>query len=123
MRYAVAMICAAACAVPVAALAKYPGPDDAIAATNVLYERTQIEDISATMVEEGPYMIAWWKAGTENAAGCALLKKVGGTWTIVKIGRGSLVDATVLQNLGVPEATAKALVTDVDAPGGSTPSP
>jgi hypothetical protein len=118
----VAIACALALFAPLRAPAAMPGPDDAIGATQALYEKTLIEDISATMVQEGSYMVAWWKPGAEAAPGCALLHKTDGTWKVLKMGRASLVNAATLESLGVPAGPAQALVRDVGR-GSSLPAP
>lgn len=87
---------------------------DAVNATAVVQHQLRVADLDASMAYEKPYMVVFWNASNEHGAGQALLK--GGpnhAWTLVKMTTGSLKDAALLQSLGVPAATAQALVKDL----------
>ena len=88
--------------------------DDAIAITAAVQDRLHVDDLDASMFQEKPYVVAYWSAATGHGAGEALLKKSGGSWTIVKMTAGSLKSASVLEGFGVPAATAQALVNDLE---------
>lgn len=70
-------------------------------------------DLNANLVGEGDYAIAFGKATSTHAAGAALVKKSAGNWHLVKVLPASPEDSTVLENLGVPAAQAKALIADI----------
>lgn len=99
------------------AAAAMPGPDDAVAVSRIVQDRLNATDISVNMVEEKPYVVAYWKAGKGYAAGEALTKNGKNGWAIVKMTTGKLTDAATLESFGVPAATAKALVSDLKVAG------
>lgn len=99
-----------ACVAPAAA--EIPGPDDAVAVSGIVQDRLKATDINVKMVAEKPYIIAYWSAGRNYAAGDALTKKGKSGWTIVKMTTGHFTGPALLA-LGVPESTAKALVADL----------
>ena len=113
---ALTALCVALLGIPGVVDAKIASPDDAIAATEVLYHRTRIEDINASVVAELPYMVAWWK-GAGGKRFSSLLKKTKGNWTIVHIGTDALNDARMLERLGVPPGLAVKLVADLNVRG------
>lgn len=98
-----------------ALLAAMPVPEsDAVNATAVVQHQLKVADLDASMAYEKPYMVVFWDASNEHAAGQALLKgSANHAWTLVKMTTGSLKDAALLQSLGVPTATAHALVNDL----------
>jgi hypothetical protein len=96
-----------ACIAPAAA--EIPGPDDAVAVSGMVQDRLSATDINVQMVEERPYVIAFWSAGKNYAAGQALANKGKSGWTIVKMTNGKFTQPA-LKALGVPASTAKALV-------------
>jgi hypothetical protein len=71
------------------------------------------DDLNAQLVGEGDYAIAFWKLTSTHSAGAALVKKSAGNWHLVKVLPSSPKDPSVLENLGVPAAQAKALVIDI----------
>jgi hypothetical protein len=103
-----------ACIAPAAAA--IPGPDDAVAVSGIVQDRLKAADIDVKMVAEKPYIIAYWSADRNYAAGEALTKKTKTGWTIVKMTTGKFTEPA-LAALGVPESTAKALVADLKAAG------
>lgn len=96
--------------------AAIPGPDDAVAVSAIVQDRLKATDIDVKMVAEKPYIVAYWSAGRNYAAGEALTKKSKSGWTIVKITSGKFTQQA-LAALGVPESTAKALVADLKVAG------
>ncbi len=94
------------------AAAEIPGPDDAVAVSGMVQDRLSATDINVQMVEEKPYVIAFWSAGKNYAAGQALANKSKSGWTIVKMTNGKFTQSA-LAALGVPASTAKALVADL----------
>lgn len=87
---------------------------DAVNATAVVQHQLNVADLDASMAYEKPYAVVFWGASREHGAGEALLKAAPNhAWTLVKITAGSLKDAALLQSLGVPAATARALVSDL----------
>ncbi len=99
-----------ACIAPAAA--EIPGPDDAVAVSGIIQDRLNATDINVQMVAEKPYLVAFWTAGKNYAAGQALTKKEKSGWTIVKMTNGKFTQSA-LAALGVPQSTAKALVADL----------
>jgi hypothetical protein len=102
------------CASP--ALAAILGPDDALAVSGIVQQRLKAADISVSMVSEPPYGVAYWKAGTGYSAGQALVKKSKSGWTIVSLSNIKFNHLS-LQQLGVPQKTAEALVADLKVAG------
>lgn len=94
------------------AVAEIPGPDDAVAVSGIVQDRLSATDIDVKMVAEQPYIVAYWSAGKNYAAGQALAKKSNNGWTIVKMTSG-IFTGSALTALGVPAPTAKALVVDL----------
>ncbi len=94
------------------AVAEIPGPDDSVAVSGIVQDRLSATDIDVNMVAEQPYIIAYWSAGKNYAAGQALAKKSKSGWTIVKMTSGTFT-GSALTALGVPDSTAKALVADL----------
>jgi hypothetical protein len=88
--------------------------DDAVAIAAAVQHRLHVDDLDASMFQEKPYVVAYWGAAEGHGAGEALLKKSGTTWTVVKMTTGSLKSDDVLERLGVPSATAEALVKDLE---------
>lgn len=88
--------------------------DDAVAIAAAVQHRLHVDDLDASMFQEKPYAVAYWSAADNHGAGEALLKKGGTTWTVVKMTTGSLKDEAALEKLGVPSATAQALVKDLE---------
>jgi hypothetical protein len=87
---------------------------DAVNASEVVQHQLKVDDLDASMAYEKPYMVMFWSASNEHGAGQALLKAgPNHAWTLVKMTTGSLKDAALLQSLGVPAATASALVKDL----------
>ena len=87
---------------------------DVVDVAAAVQHQLHVADLDASMAYEKPYVVAFWSAGDGHAAGEALLARLGqGNWKILKITTGSLRDAALLQSLGVPAATAKALVKDL----------
>lgn len=87
---------------------------DAVNASEVVQHQLKVADLDASMAYEKPYMVMFWDASSEHGAGQALLKAgPNHSWTIVKMTTGSFKNAALLQSLGVPEATANALVKDL----------
>lgn len=105
---------ALACAAPAAAA--IPSPDDAIAISGIVQDRLKATDINVKMVEEKPYAIAFWSAGTGYAAGQALAKQSKSSWSIVKMTTGKF-SGSALQSLGVPSSAANALAADLKVAG------
>jgi hypothetical protein len=71
------------------------------------------DDLNASLVGEGTYAVAFWKATNTHSAGAALLRKTSGNWHVLKVLPAAPKDPAVLENLGVPAAQAKALVIDI----------
>lgn len=87
---------------------------DAVNATAVVQHELKVDDLDASMAYEKPYMVVFWGASDEHKAGQALLKAgPNHAWTLVKMTTGSLKDAALLESLGVPAATSRALVNDL----------
>ena len=115
-----AAFCVATLAGPGTALAKIVPMADLGDISGVLADRLHVPsggDFDCSAIGEPPYVIAYWKAAGNYSAGSALLKKSATGWTIVKMSKTSLKDATVLQGLGVPSATAQSLVADLNKAG------
>jgi hypothetical protein len=115
MRHLAWIVLTLACFAPAAA--KVLGPDDAVAVSGIVQERLKATDINVSMVAEKPYAIAYWNAGAGYGAGEALAKNGKSGWAIVKITTGRFKDVAILEGLGVPSATAKALVFDLKVAG------
>jgi hypothetical protein len=100
------------------ALPGTPSESDAVAVTEVVQDHLHAKDMSTYLFQEKNYIVATWDAAGGHAAGSALAKQTPGEtlsgWTIVRYTAGSLADATLLESLGVPAATAQALVKDLD---------
>ena len=87
-----------ACVAPAAA--EIPGPDDAVPVSGLVQDRLNATDINVQMVAEKPYVIAFWTAGKNYAAGQALTKKGKGGWTIVKMTNGKFTEpADAVENV------------------------
>ncbi|HEY3674654.1 MAG TPA: hypothetical protein VGK84_01550 [Candidatus Tumulicola sp.] len=114
MRIIAVIALALFCAAP--AYAKILGEQDAVSVSGLVQERVKATDISVNMVAEPPYAVAYWKAGTGFSAGQALLKKNGGSWTIVTLSNIKF-NVLSLQQSGVSKTTAKALVADLKVVG------
>jgi hypothetical protein len=115
-----AAFCVATLAAPSGALAKIVPMADLGDISGVLADRLHVPaggDFDCSAVGEPPYAVAYWKAASSYSAGSALLKKSTMGWTIVKMSKTSLKDASVLSNLGVPAKTAQALVADLNKAG------
>jgi hypothetical protein len=97
-------------------LAAITNQDDAVAVSGILQDRLKANDISISMVSEPPYAVAYWKAGTGYSAGQALVKKSNGNWAIVTLSNIKF-NKLLLQEAGVPQTTAKALVHDLKVAG------
>ncbi len=107
-------------AVPPSALAKIVPMADLGDISGVLSDRLHVPsggEFDGSAVGEPPYAIAYWKATSSYSAGSALLKKSTMEWTIVKMSKTSLKDASVLTGLGVPAKTAQTLVADLTRAG------
>jgi hypothetical protein len=104
-----------AAALAVLLLAATPlSEDDAVAITAAVQHRLRVDDLDASMFQEKPYAVAFWSASDGHGPGEALLIKSGTTWAIAKMTTGSLKNAAMLEGLGVPSATAEALVKDLE---------
>jgi hypothetical protein len=114
MRIVLSITLAALCVAP--AVAEIPGPDDAVAVSGIVQDRLHADDIDVKMVAEKPYIIAYWSAGKNYAAGYALTKKGSNGWTIVKMTSGTFT-GPALEALGVPAPTATLLVADLKRTG------
>lgn len=107
--------CAAAVLVIALVAAAPLSEDDAVAISVAVQHRLRVDDLDASIFQEKPYAVAYWEgAGDGHGAGEALLIKSGTGWTIVKMTTGSLKNAALLESLGVPPATAQALVKDLE---------
>ena len=115
MRKFLWIVLALACVAPAAA--EMPAPNDAVAVSGIVQDRLKATDISVNMVAEKPYAIAYWTAGAGYAAGEALAKHGENGWTIVKMTAGRFTNVATLEALGVPSATAKALISDLKVAG------
>ena len=102
---------------PVLAKADILPEKDAVAVTELVQDRLKVDDLDVSMVAEGHFAIAYWKAVSGHPAGEALAKKTSGDWVIVRQSVGTLKDARTLENLGVPASQAKALVADLTRAG------
>jgi hypothetical protein len=106
--------CAAA-VLAIALVAAAPlSEDDAVAISAAVQHRLRVDDLDASIFQEKPYAVAYWGAADGHGAGEALLIKSGTGWTIVKMTTGSLKNTALLEGLGVPSATAQALVKDLE---------
>lgn len=83
-----------------------------VAASGVVQDALKVPDFDAAMCQEQQYILMEWKAGAGYVAGQALLRKSSANWKLVKRTDASLHDAQLLESLGVPAATAKALAAD-----------
>ena len=104
-------------ALPIQAIAAILRESDAVAITELMQERLKVDDLSVSFVSEGKFAIAFWKAADGHAAGEALARKNADDWTIVKQISGAFRNARMLEDLGVPAAQAKALVSDLATTG------
>jgi hypothetical protein len=86
---------------------------DAVNVTEIVQHQLKVSDLDASMAYEKPFVVVFWDANSAHGAGQALLKKSGTGWELVKMTTGSLKDAALLEKLGVPAATAQALVKDL----------
>ena len=89
-----------------------PKETDADAATAVVQHTYNVADFDAAMCQEGQYILMEWKGADGHGAGQALLRKSGSGWVLVKKTTASLHVVQLLESLGVPSATAKALADD-----------
>jgi hypothetical protein len=115
-----AAFCTGIATVPGSALAKIVPMADLGDISGVLSDRLHVPsggEFDCSAVGEPPYAIAYWKATSSYAAGSALLKKSTMEWTIVKMSKTSLKDASALMSLGVPAKSAQALVADLTRAG------
>lgn len=71
------------------------------------------EDLDINLAGEANYAVAFWPAEHGHAAGSALLEKNAGKWSWIKLVSPGFKDAAALESLGVPAATAKALIGDM----------
>ncbi|MGA8534533.1 MAG: hypothetical protein WB615_10535 [Candidatus Tumulicola sp.] len=108
---------AAAAFLPVLAKADIPPEQDAVAISQLVQDNLKVADLDVSMVAEGNFAIAYWKAAGGHSAGEALARKKSGTWVIVRQTAGTLKNAQTLESLGVPATQAKALVADLARAG------
>ena len=87
---------------------------DAMSVMDVVHAKVgHPDDLNASLVGEGVYAIAFWKATSTHSAGAALVKKTSDNWHLVKVLPAAPKDPSVLENLGVPAVQAKALISDL----------
>ena len=99
---------------PGVAAAKVLPMTDAMAVMDVVHEHlAHSDDLDISLVSEGVYAIAFWKAANGHPGGSSLLKKVASNWQLVKMQSTQFTAATELQGLGVPATQAKALIADL----------
>lgn len=92
--------------------------DRAEIATLLTAKMTSVTKLAlGKMFQEGGYVVARWTTGDGNGGGEALVKNDGAAWVLLKQGGGTMDNAAYLESAGVPAATAKALVADLDADG------
>jgi hypothetical protein len=104
-------------AIPIRAAAAILPEKDAVEVSGLVQESLKVDDLDVSFVSEGKFAIAFWKAANGHGAGEALARKNGGSWAIVRQTSGSLKSVKTLESLGVPEAQAKALVSDLTTVG------
>jgi len=113
LRRAALTLAAFALCTAVAAACPRPKEDDAVTTSGLVQTRLKVDDFTTDMCQEKNYIVLQWHAGQGYAAGEALTQKTKSGWAIVKMTTGSLKDVALLESLGVPAATAKALANDL----------
>ena len=113
MKNLVFAVAVSAALLPALAKAEILPEKDALAVTELVQDNLKVEDLDVSMVAEGNFAIAYWKAVGGHPAGEALAKKTLGSWVIVRQTAGTLKDVPTLEKLGVPASKAKALVADL----------
>lgn len=69
--------------------------------------------IVGPMSQEGVWILTRYDTGDSGGKGEALLKQKGSIWTVVHSASTSIENVSHLESLGVPAATAQALVKDM----------
>jgi hypothetical protein len=107
-------------AVPSMGFAKILPMTDAMAVIDVVHANlANSEELDISLVAEGSYAVAFWKAEKGHTAGTALLKNTPKGWVLVKMRPTHFTAAADLEALGVSTSVASALMTDLHKQGGA----
>lgn len=96
------------------AVAKIPSEATHATIVQVMQARTHAPVIIVgPMSQEGIWILTRWDTGDPGGKGEAIVKQKGSAWTVVRSAGGTLENVRYLESIGVPAATAEALVKDM----------
>ncbi|HEY1976974.1 MAG TPA: hypothetical protein VGG89_10535 [Candidatus Baltobacteraceae bacterium] len=95
------------------AVAKIPSEATHATIVSVMQARMHVPVIIVgPMSQEGVWILTRWDTGDPGGKGEAIVKQKG-SWVVVRSGGGSMENVRYLESIGVPAATASALVKDM----------
>lgn len=96
------------------AVAKIPSEATHATIVGVMQARMHLPVIIVgPMSQEGGWILTRWDTGDPGGKGEAILKQKGSGWIVVRSAGGTMENVRYLESIGVPPATAQALVKDM----------